>query len=176
MAFNVKHLDKPDYLILDLDPKAVPWQNVLDARSFAGKSWMNSACRLPKTSGSSGHTRLCTAKAEIRLRKDWRDCHGARKRSRSTRAEIATTQRSLAKRQKQVQVYVDAMQNARGKTIASVFSARAKPGATVSMPLSWKQVEKGARFQISPIRTRRDCWGRTVMRGKNFLVAQMLKL
>ena len=59
--------------------------------------------------------------------------------------KLATTQRSLAKRQKQ-QVYVDSMQNARGKTIASVFSARARPGATVSMPLLWKQIEKGVKI------------------------------
>ena len=38
------------------------------------------------------------------------------------------------------------MQNARGKTIAAPFSARAKPGATVSMPLTWKQVEKGVKI------------------------------
>ena len=41
---------------------------------------------------------------------------------------------------------MDAMQNARGKTIASVFSARARPNATVSMPLTWKQVEKGVKI------------------------------
>jgi bifunctional non-homologous end joining protein LigD len=57
------------------------------------------------------------------------------------------------------------MQNARGKTIASVFSARAKPGATVSMPLAWKQVEKGVKisdFTISNvpglIKKNADAW------------------
>jgi bifunctional non-homologous end joining protein LigD len=59
--------------------------------------------------------------------------------------KIATIQRSLAKRQKQ-QVYVDAMQNARGKTIAAAYSARARDGATVSMPLTWQQVERGVKI------------------------------
>ena len=90
--------------------------------------------------------------------------------------KIATIQRSLAKRQKQ-QVYVDAMQNARGKTIAAPFSARAKPGATVSMPLTWKQVEKGVKisdFTIQNVpqlvRKNSDAW------KDFFATAQTLKL
>ena len=38
------------------------------------------------------------------------------------------------------------MQNARGKTIAAAYSARARDGATISMPLTWKQIEKGVRI------------------------------
>jgi bifunctional non-homologous end joining protein LigD len=59
--------------------------------------------------------------------------------------QIATLERALAKRKRE-QVYVDSMQNARGKSLASVFTARAKPHATVSMPLSWKQIEKGVKI------------------------------
>ena len=57
------------------------------------------------------------------------------------------------------------MQNARGKTIAAPFSARAKPGATVSMPLSWKQIEKRVKISDFTIKNApkllsksRDAW------------------
>jgi len=44
------------------------------------------------------------------------------------------------------------MQNARGKSLASVFTARAKPKATVSMPLTWKQIEQGVKIPDFTIR------------------------
>ena len=59
--------------------------------------------------------------------------------------KIATVERTIAKR-KSTQVYVDWMQNARGKSLAAVFTARAKPKAPVSMPLTWKQIEKGVKI------------------------------
>jgi bifunctional non-homologous end joining protein LigD len=59
--------------------------------------------------------------------------------------KIATVERTIAKR-KSTQVYVDWMQNARGKSLAAIFTARAKPKAPVSMPLTWKQVEKGVKI------------------------------
>src|SRR6266404_6451277 len=143
---TTKHLDKPDYLMLDLDPKAAPWQNVLEV-ALVCKQVLDEL-GLPafhKTSGSSGIHIYVPLKPKYDYGKIAAVAYALAGEIASRAPKIATTQRALAKRQKQ-QVYVDAMQNARGKTIASVFSARAKAGATVSMPLTWKQIEKGVKI------------------------------
>jgi bifunctional non-homologous end joining protein LigD len=148
----IKRLTKPDWIAIDLDPKKAPWQNVLEValtvRQLCDELGLRS---FPKTSGSSGlhiylplkpnndyervaeFARLLAAEVANRLPK------------------IATIERTISKR-KTEQVYVDSMQNARGKSLAAIFTARAKPGATVSMPLTWKQVEKGVRISDFTIR------------------------
>ncbi|MEJ0105207.1 MAG: hypothetical protein WDO19_22780 [Bacteroidota bacterium] len=40
-------------------------------------------------------------------------------------------------------MYIDYLQNSRGQTLASAYSARPKPGASVSTPLEWKEVKHG---------------------------------
>jgi bifunctional non-homologous end joining protein LigD len=45
-------------------------------------------------------------------------------------------------KERQGRVYLDYLQNAKGQTLASVYSVRAKPGATVSTPLLWSEVNK----------------------------------
>ena len=143
---TVSHLDKPDYLMLDLDPKAAPWENVLDVALVCKNVFDELGLpSFPKTSGSSGIHVYLPLKPKYDYGKIAAVAHALAGEVARRAPKIATTQRSLAKRQKQ-QVYVDAMQNARGKTIAAPYSARAKPGATVSMPLTWKQVEKGVKI------------------------------
>jgi bifunctional non-homologous end joining protein LigD len=143
---TVKHLDKPDYVMLDLDPKQAPWENVL-AVALVCKEVLDelSLPAFPKTSGSSGIHIYLPLKPKYDFRKVASLAEALAAEVAQRAPKIATIQRSLAKREKQ-QVYVDAMQNARGKTIAAPYSARAKPGATVSMPLTWKQVEKGVKI------------------------------
>jgi len=54
-------------------------------------------------------------------------------------------------------VVVDYKQNAWGQTLASIYSVRPKPLATVSTPVAWKEVEKGIRledFRIDNVRQR----------------------
>jgi len=143
---TVKHLDKPDYFMLDLDPKAAPWENVLDVALVCKEAFDELGLpAFPKTSGSSGIHIYLPLKPKYDYRKVAAVAKALANEVAQRAPKIATTQRSLAKRQKQ-QVYVDAMQNARGKTIAAPYSARAKPGATVSMPLTWKQIEKGVKI------------------------------
>ncbi|HYV24972.1 MAG TPA: non-homologous end-joining DNA ligase [Pyrinomonadaceae bacterium] len=143
---TLQHLDKPDYFMLDLDPKQAPWQNVLEV-ALVCKEVLDELGlpAFPKTSGSSGIHIYLPLKPKYNYGKIAAIAEGLAAEVARRAPKIATVQRSLAKRQKQ-QVYVDAMQNARGKTIAAAYSARAKSGATVSMPLTWKQIEKGVKI------------------------------
>jgi bifunctional non-homologous end joining protein LigD len=143
---TLRHLDKPDYLMVDLDPKKAPWQNVLKVALVCKEVFDELGLPgFPKTSGSSGIHVYLPLKPKYAYSKVAAVAEALASEVAQRAPKIATVQRSLAKRQQQ-QVYVDAMQNARGKTIAAAFSARAKPGATVSTPLTWKQIEKGVKI------------------------------
>ena len=143
---TVKHLAKPDWIAIDLDPKKAPWQNVLDTalvlKEVADEIGLQA---FPKTSGSSG------LHIYVPL-KPLNDYEPVAEFSRLLAGEvarrapkIATIERTIAKR-KTNQVYVDWMQNARGKSLAAIFTARAKDKAPVSMPLTWEQVKQGVKI------------------------------
>ena len=55
---------------------------------------------------------------------------------------FTTLERSLAKGGKD-QIYIDYLQNSRGQTLASAYSVRPKPGATVSAPWNGKKLRRG---------------------------------
>ena len=71
---------------------------------------------------------------------------------------------------------MDALQNARGKTIAATLSARAKPGASVSMPLTWKQIEKGVKISDFTIENVPKLLAKGNAWGKFFESAKALKI
>ncbi|HXT62448.1 MAG TPA: non-homologous end-joining DNA ligase [Pyrinomonadaceae bacterium] len=174
---TIKHLDKPDYFMLDLDPKQAPWENVLRV-ALVCKEVLDELGMpaFPKTSGSSGIHIYIPLKPNMAFGKVAAIAEALATEVAQRAPQIATVQRSLAKRQKQ-QVYVDAMQNARGKTIAAVFSARAKAGATVSMPLTWKQVEKGVKISDFTIQNVPALSVKLLNSWQNFFAqAQLLKL
>jgi bifunctional non-homologous end joining protein LigD len=143
---TTKRLDKPDWIALDLDPKKAPWENVLQVALVVKEIADEIGLEVfPKTSGSSGlHLYVpLKAKNEYERVADFSRLFASEVAQRAPK--IATVERTIAKRAT-TQVYVDWMQNARGKSLAAVFTARAKPKATVSMPLTWKQISQGVKI------------------------------
>jgi bifunctional non-homologous end joining protein LigD len=59
---------------------------------------------------------------------------------------LLTAEYRVAKRPKG-RVLVDYNQNAWGRTLASIYSVRPRPEATVSMPITWREVERGVRIE-----------------------------
>jgi len=144
---TVKRLDKPDWIAIDLDPKKAPWENVLQValvvKEVADEIGLQA---FPKTSGSSGIHIYVPLKPANEYEKVAEFARLFATEVAQRAPKIATVERTIAKR-KSTQVYVDWMQNARGKSLAAVFTARARPKAPVSMPLTWKQIEKGVKIQ-----------------------------
>jgi bifunctional non-homologous end joining protein LigD len=158
---TIAKLDKPDWIAIDLDPKSAPWENVLQVALLGKKVCDEIGLNaFPKTSGSSGihiYLPLKPTNEYDRVAEFAKLLAGEIARRAP---KIATVERTIAKRKKQ-QVYVDWMQNARGKSLASVFTARAKPKATVSMPLSWKQIENGVKISDFTVRNVPTLLGKT---------------
>ena len=143
---TTKHLDKPDWIAIDLDPKSAPWENVLQVALVVREVAEEIGLQVfPKTSGSSGMHIYVPLKStnEYEQVAEFAKLFAGEVARRAPK--IATVERTIAKR-KSTQVYVDWMQNARGKSLASVFTARAKAKATVSMPLTWKQISQGVKI------------------------------
>ena len=162
---TLKRLDKPDWIAIDLDPKSAPWENVLQValvvKEVADEIGLQA---FPQTSGSSGIHIYVPLKPANEYDKVSEFARLFATEVAQRAPKIATVERTIAKR-KTTQVYVDWMQNARGKTLAAAYTARAKPGATVSMPLTWKQVEKGVKIRdftitnvVELVKKKGDSW------------------
>lgn len=143
-AWNARASDpaRPDWIILDLDPKEAPFEHVITLAQ-ASKTLCDEI-HLPcfaKTTGSSGlHVLVPTGGA---LTHD--QCKTFAEllaRVIVTRHEtIATIVRIPAHRGGKV--YIDFLQNGHGKLLVAPFSVRPLPGAPVSMPLLWSEVREG---------------------------------
>ena len=132
-------LDRPDWAILDLDPKGAPFEDVVAlARYIHELLDASEAPHYIKTSGQAGlHVLLPLGRtldhveartlAEVIARVVQTD-----------NAEIATVARAMNDRGGKV--YVDYLQNRRGQLLAAPWCVRPLPGAPVSTPLRWREV------------------------------------
>jgi bifunctional non-homologous end joining protein LigD len=140
---RVQFIERPDFVIFDFDPVdaeyAVVQKVALVVKSILDQLHLRG---YPKTSGASGiHVYLPILENHFTY-EDVRVFAEAIARVVVQNApEIATVERVVKKR-KTGMVYVDYLQNVKGKTVASVYSPRAVPGACVSTPLKWEEFKK----------------------------------
>jgi bifunctional non-homologous end joining protein LigD len=138
-------VDRPDYLHFDLDP--VPDAAFDDVRATALIVRQElAALRMPtfvKTTGSKGlHIYVPIVRGPVQ--KDvWRFAKGIAFALAKRHPRLVTAEYRIAKRPAG-RVLVDYNQNAWGRTLASVYSPRPRPLATVSTPLTWQELADGA--------------------------------
>ncbi|HEY0384883.1 MAG TPA: hypothetical protein VGC64_02685, partial [Pyrinomonadaceae bacterium] len=140
---RVRSIDRPDWFVFDLDPGkgiefsricelAVGVKAVLDRLGLKGYA---------KTSGSRGIHIYVPIKPKYSYDEVAVFAEQAATLVAIEHPRLATVERALAKRRRG-QIYVDHMQNARGKSVVAPYSVRPREGATVSAPLEWSEARR----------------------------------
>jgi len=150
---TVKHLDKPDYMVLDIDPPDDESFDRVVEIALAIKEVMDSmeAPCYCKTSGATGLHVYVPLGARYTYETVRPFAKAIAEYVAEKHPDIATTERSLSERKGKV--YVDYLQNSRGQTLAAPYSARPVPGARVSTPLQWPELKHGISPKDFTIRT-----------------------
>jgi len=153
----VDDIERPDYLLIDLDPsEGNPWEFVREI-ALVVKEVMDELglASYPKTSGATGLHILAPIRPELAFPEVRRFAKALAEEveRRVDDQDVATTTWKVADRRG---VFVDFGQNARDRTIASAYSVRPTPDARASAPLDWREVARSdpARFTVKTMRKR----------------------
>jgi DNA primase len=156
---RVDDVERPDYLLIDLDPsEGNPWQSVREI-ALVVKEVMDELglSSYPKTSGATGLHILAPIRPELGFPEVRRFAKALAQEveRRIDDQDVATTTWKVAERRG---VFVDYGQNTRDRTIACAYSIRPTPDARASAPLRWDEVPRvdPARFTLTTLRKRLD--------------------
>jgi DNA ligase D-like protein (predicted polymerase) len=154
---RIAAVEKPDYLLIDLDPRGGdPWSHVRTI-ALAVKDVMDELglVSYPKTSGSTGIHIIAPIVPELEFPEIRRFAKAFAQEVERRLPDIATTTWKVADR---TGVFVDFGQNARDRTIASAYSIRPTKDARASAPLRWDEVPdvEAADFTLETMRARID--------------------
>lgn len=175
-------LERPDWCIVDLDPKEAPFADVVTlAKAVHALCERIGLPSYPKTTGQKGLHVLVPLGGQLTHAQSRTLGELVARAVEARHPDISTTARAISARGGKV--YLDFLQNGYGKTIVAPFSARPRPGAPVSMPLRWSEVNgrlDPARFTIRDARARMETLGsdplRPVLDGKPDLLAALGRL
>ena len=157
--------DRPDWMVFDLDPdEALPFRRVVDAavelrgalRTLKLESWV-------KTTGGKG----LHVVVPIARRYDWPTVRRASEQIAILMTRAAPD-RYVAKMSKAARVgrtFIDYLRNGEGATAVLPYSARARPGLPVAMPIAWRDLASVDPRELTIVtvpkllaRRRRDPW------------------
>ncbi len=150
---RVASLQCPDFVAIDLDPMpGVTFEQVLDVARWVHEELDSLAVPgFPKTSGADGVHVYVPLQPGTRYDTALLFCQLLATLVAQKHPKDATVTRSVHARGRKV--YVDYLQNVRGKTLAAAYSARGSDFAGVSTPLTWKEVDKGIEREAFTIET-----------------------
>ena len=146
-------VDRPDYLHFDLDPGVgATFDRVLETGRVVKEAL--DALEMPsvvKTTGSRGLHVYVPIVRGPEQKQVWTFAKALAQALASRHPELITAEYRVAKRPRG-RVLVDYNQNRWGSTLASIYSARPRPEATVSTPVTWQEIDKGVRIEDFTIR------------------------
>jgi bifunctional non-homologous end joining protein LigD len=141
---HLDHVEQPDLVVLDFDPDpSVKWKTVvragLDMRDELEEVGLKS---FVKTTGGKGLHVVIPVKPAL----DW---DGIKQFSKTIAGAFAARDPDaflikMSKTARKGRIFIDYLRNGRGATAVAPYSTRARPGATIATPLSWKELQDGA--------------------------------
>jgi bifunctional non-homologous end joining protein LigD len=147
---TLKHLAKPDWAVIDLDPEGIGFDKVIEVAKT-----VHDICEelkipsYPKTSGKTGIHIFIPMHAKYSYEQVRQFSQLLATLVHDRTASITSLERDPKKRQHKI--YIDYLQNRESQTLAAPYSVRPTKSASVSTPLHWSEVKKGldpAKFTI----------------------------
>jgi bifunctional non-homologous end joining protein LigD len=158
---RIDDLTKPDWCLIDLDPKDAPFEHVITlAKTMRALCEQVAMPAFIKTTGKSGLHVMLPLGQQMTYQQCLQFAMLFARIVTDRHPDIATTQRTISKRDGKV--YVDAFQNRAGQLMVTPYSVRPSSGAPVSMPIEWDEVNaklRNGNFTITNAKKRMEKLG-----------------
>jgi len=180
----VDEIEYPDRVIFDLDPDpAVPWARVVEgAFEIRRRLAAFDLDSVVKTTGGKGLHIVMPFSAASRVSWDDALAFSQAVSERLAREQPKGYVATMSKAQRTGKIFIDYFRNHRGSTAIAAYSTRARPGATVSVPLAWEELTPALdprAFTVETVPARAqalkaDPWAATLA-AKQRLTAKVLR-
>jgi bifunctional non-homologous end joining protein LigD len=149
---HIDNVERPDYLVFDLDPdEGLGWDRVVEG-ALAVRTVLEELGlqAFLKTTGGKG-LHVCVP---LVRRAGWDDVKGFTRAVVEHIVSVAPSRftSKLPKASRKGKVFIDYLRNGRGATSIATYSTRARPGAPVSTPLFWEELETDVRGNTFTVR------------------------